>query len=109
MGSISASIPSNYVLRVSKTSVAAGTFAGHELFVAKKVSPTLGDNYIDVINHRSLRATLASYSVVDISSLLGRNAGLSDKLSSRLIKVVNDQLLRSVINELIQKSFRSKI
>lgn len=64
MGSISASIPSNYVLRISKTSVAAGTFTGHELFVVRKVSPTLGDNYIDVINHCPLRATLASYSVV---------------------------------------------
>jgi len=62
-------IPSNYVFRVSKTSVAAGTFARHELYVVKKVSlQMLGSNYIDVINHRPLRATFAYYKYRDISS-----------------------------------------
>lgn len=70
MGSISARIPSNYILCVSKTSVAAGIFARRELFVAKKVSlRTFGNNYIDVINHRLLQATFASYDQCrDISS-----------------------------------------
>jgi len=38
MGSISARIPSHYVPRVNKTSVAAGTFDERELFIARKAS-----------------------------------------------------------------------
>lgn len=100
MGSISAWIPSNYVLRVSKTSVAAGTFAGHELFVAKKVSPTLGGNYID-INYRPLRATFVSYNVV----IFHQTSSGADDHPTSLVIVLLTSLMTNCCGSLLMNSF----